>query len=97
MADKTQYVIDHQYSGIMIWERSPGTVMSPLVECIMLKSRILNSALTFILSLMIINDSIAQINGDTALKISDNGHYFPDKNNRPFYGKAIQNGNFFAD
>jgi hypothetical protein len=41
--------------------------------------------LIFILSVIIINESYAQDNRTTAIKISDNGHYFLDWEGRPFF------------
>ena len=50
-----------------------------------MKSEFLNGLLMFLLSVMLLNDGSAQIKENAALKISDNGHYFLDKNGRPFF------------
>lgn len=55
-----------------------------LVKLSMLKPLILTGALIFILTILKINESTAQTTGATALKISDNGHYFLDRSGRPF-------------
>ena len=49
-----------------------------------MKSEFLNGLLMFLLSVMLLNDGSAQIKENAALKISDNGHYFLDKNGKPF-------------
>jgi hypothetical protein len=54
-------------------------------ERIMIKSEILKGLLIFLVSVVLINDSSAQINVNTELKISDNGHYFLDKKGKPFF------------
>lgn len=60
------------------------TTLYSKVKCIIQKLKILNCISIFILSVMIINEGVAQTNGNPALKVSDNGHYFLDKNDKPF-------------
>jgi Protein of unknown function (DUF4038)/Putative collagen-binding domain of a collagenase len=60
------------------------TILHSIAECIMLKSAILNCALISIFSVLLINEGISQTSGNTFIKISDNGHYFLNKNGQPF-------------
>lgn len=60
------------------------TKFHSIKEYFMQKQTILNCILTFILSLMLMMEGFAQTKKIASLKISDNGHYFIDKNGRPF-------------
>jgi hypothetical protein len=51
----------------------------------MQKQKILNCIMTFILSVILIEEGSAQSSKSTALKISENGHYFLDSNDKPFF------------
>src|ERR1035437_2083573 len=60
------------------------TMLLSLVKCLNHKPKILKYLTGFVLSLIITAQGIGQPAVTTSLKISDNGHYFLDRNNHPF-------------
>jgi hypothetical protein len=62
-------------------ENSPGLLAKTIIE----KLPIIRAALILILSTFIVNVGIAQSKGTPVIKISENGHYFLDKNGKPLF------------
>ena len=60
------------------------TTFNFIAEFLKQRLTILNCVFMIILSLILISEGISQTNSNNALKVSENGHYFLDKNGKPF-------------